>query len=301
MSRYWPLLVLLAATWGASYLFIKVAVEDIPPATMMAVRLLGAAALLFAYLAVSTGARRAVAEVRAAWRPSLVLGVINGALPFWLIAWGEQHVDSGIAAIVQTTVPIFALLLGARFLPHEAVGPWRIAGVGLGIVGVAVLAGGNPEGGWLAVAGVGAVLLSSLSYASAGVYGQLSVSSVPGPVLAAGSMLLGGLVLAPPALVQLPGEMPGWEALASLAALTVAGTALAQLVLYRMLRLYGSRKLSVVTYLMPAFAVAYGAILLDEPVTGAVVLGLALILAGVALGSGMVARRRRAAAPAASG
>jgi drug/metabolite transporter (DMT)-like permease len=142
------------------------------------------------------------------------------------------------------------------------------------------------------------VLLAAIwgaSYASAGVYAQLRVQTVAGPVLATGSMLAGGPVLLPLSLFQLPETAPSAEAVASLLALTVLGTALAQLVLFRMLRLYGSRRVSLVTYLMPGFAVFYGAALLDEPVTLAALAGLALILAGVALASGAQLLRHRTA------
>ena len=288
------MLLLLAALWGASYLFIKVAVEDIEPAPMMAIRLLGAAVPLLAYVLWRLGRQTAVGHLRRAWRATLVLGVINAALPFWLIAWGEKHIDSSVAAIAQATVPIFVLLLGLRFLPHEHVTAARLTGVGIGFVGVGALAGLNPIGGWWAAAGTLAVVLSSLSYAGGGVYGQLRVGAVPGPVLAAGSMLFGGVLLLPFALLQLPDHLPGWKAAASLAALTLLGTALAQLILYRVLALHGSAKLSLVTYLMPGFAVVYGAVLLDEPITAGVLLGLVLILAGVAVASGK-ARLSRAA------
>jgi len=280
------MLFLLAAIWGASYLFIKVAVEDIEPGPMMAARSLGAALILAAYLAVTMGGRRAVAEVSRNWRPALVLGALNAALPFWLVAWGEKHVDSSVAGIAQSTVPIFTFLLATRFLPHEHVGAARIAGVVLGFFGVAVLAGLHPSGGWWGIAGTLAVVLSSLSYASAGIYGQLRVQSVAGPVLATGSMLAGGLILLPLAIAQFPSHTPDLEAVASLLALTILGTAFAQLILFRILRLYGSRKLSLVTYLMPGFAVVYGAVLLDEAVSAAALGGLALILGGVALASG---------------
>jgi drug/metabolite transporter (DMT)-like permease len=293
MTRYWPMLILLAAIWGASYLFIKVAVDDLEPAPMMAIRALLAGLLLAAYLAVTLGARRAVAEVATSWRPALFLGTFNAAVPFWLVAWGEKYVDSSVAGIAQSTVPIFTFLLALRFLPHEHVGPARVAGVALGFLGVAILAGFDPRGGWLAVAGTLAVVLSSLSYASSGVYGQLRVRTVAGPVLATGSMLVGGLILLPFALFQLPSQMPDTEAIASILALTVLGTAFAQLILFRMLRLFGSRRLSLVTYLMPGFAVVYGALLLDEPVSAAALGGLALILGGVALASGQNLLRAR--------
>jgi drug/metabolite transporter (DMT)-like permease len=288
------MLFLLAAIWGASYLFIKVAVEDVEPGPMMSFRSLGAAAILAGYIAITMGRRRAVAEVTRNWRPALVLGALNAAIPFWLVAWGEKHVESSVAGIAQSTVPIFTFLLATRFLPHEHVGTARIAGVVLGFFGVAVLAGLHPSGGWWGVAGTLAVVLASLCYASAGIYGQLRVQSVAGPVLATGSMLAGGLILLPLAIVQFPGHRPDLEAIASILALTILGTAFAQLVLFRILRLYGSRKLSLVTYLIPGFAVVYGAVFLDEAISGAALGGLALILGGVALASGARLLRPRA-------
>ena len=298
MNRYWPMLILLAGVWGASYLFIKVAVDEIEPAPMMAFRTLVAAAVLLAYVAWRFGRERAGRELREAWRHCLVLGVVNAALPFWLIAWGEQHIDSGLAAVVQASVPIFNALLILRFLPHERLTRTRALGLAIGIAGVAVVTGIHPEGGSLAILGAFAVVLSSLSYASAGVYGPRAVRGTPGPVLAAGSMLAAGLILTPLALFQLPESMPSLEAMASLLALTLLGTALAQLILFRMLALHGSSRLSLVTYLMPGFALVYGALILDEEITAATAVGLLLILGGVALASGAVRVPRREAATA---
>lgn len=295
MNRYWPLLLTLAGIWGASYLFIKVAVDEVEPAPMMAFRSLLAAAVLLGYLVWRTGWRRARTDLRTAWRHCLVLGVLNAALPFWLIAWGEQHIDSGLAAVVQASVPIFNALILLRVIPQERLSRTRAAGLAVGLVGVAVVTGIHPGGGWWAVAGALAVVASSLAYASAGVYGQLAVSGTAGPVLAAGSMLYGGLILLPFALFQLPGDVPSWEATSSLLALSLAGTALAQLILFRILALHGSARLSLVTYLMPGFALAYGALILDERITLSTILGLALILGGIALASGAVRLPRRTA------
>ena len=280
------MLLLLAAMWGASYLFIKVAVEDIPPAAMTELRVLLAGVLLAAYLAFRMGVARALRELRAAWLPCLVLGVINAALPMGLVAWGETHIDSSVAGIAQSTVPIFTFLLAARFLPHEPVGALRIAGVALGFLGVALLAGFHTESGWWAAAGTLAVVVSSLSYASGGIYGQLRVHETPGPVLAAGNMLAAAIVLLPLAIADPPTQAPGASAVAGLVGLILIPTFAGQLMLFRILRLYGSRKLSIVTYLMPAFAVVYGAVLLDESITVAMLGGCALILLGVALASG---------------
>ena len=298
MNRYGPMLLVLAAVWGASYLFIKVAVEDIAPAPMMSARTLLAAAVLLSYVVWRFGRERAVAELRGAWRHCVVLGILNAALPFWLIAWGEQHIDSGLAAVVQASVPIFNAILVLRFLPHERLTLPRAAGLAIGIVGVAVVTGIHPEGGTVAIVGALAVVLSSLSYASAGVYGQRAVSGTAGPVLAAGSMLAAGLILLPLAAFQLPASTPSLEAIGSVLALSLAGTALAQLILFRMLALHGSARLSLVTYLMPGFALLYGALILDEAITWATLAGLALILGGVTLASGAVRLRRRVVLPA---
>jgi drug/metabolite transporter (DMT)-like permease len=291
VTRSYPvLLIALAALWGASYLFIKVAVDDIEPAPMMAIRLLGAAILLTAYVGVRA--------TLAAWRPGLVLGVINAALPFWLVAWGEKHVDSSVAGIAQASVPVFVVLFSLALPQGERLGPSRLAGIAAGIAGVAVVTGIHPDGGWWAVAGTLAVVVSSVAYALASLYAKGSMRTYAGPALASSSMVMGALVLTPFALLSLPDHAPSLEAAGSLAALTLLGTVAAQLILYRMLRLHGPARMSLVTYLMPVFAVAYGALLLDERLSPAAIGGLALILVGVALGSGAVklpARESRAA------
>lgn len=295
MSRYPTLLLLLAAIWGASYLFIEVGVDQgFSPASLMFLRAAIAAVALLGYLVATSGLRPALADLRATWREGIVLGALNAAVPFWLVAWGQTQIDSGVAAIAQATVPICSLLIGLHFLPHERIGPLRWAGVGLGLLGVAVLAGGAPDHDLAAVAGTLAVVLASVCYAAAGIYGQLRISGRPGPVLATASMIGGAALLLVPALAA-PPSGPSTAAIGSLLALALVGTALAQLLLFRIIRLFGARRLSLVTYLMPGFALVYGALLLDERVTAAPLAGLALILAGVALGSGALGRSRRVA------
>ena len=293
MTRgYVPLLLTLSALWGASYLFIKVAVRDVEPAAMMCARALFAGLILLVVVAATRGAAQAGSELRASWRPTLVLGVFNAAVPFWLIAWGERYVDSSVAGIAQSTVPLFSFVLGLRFLPHERVAPIRWVGVALGLVGVVVLAGVDPSGGWWVVAGTLAVVLSSASYASSQIYAQLRVHATPGPVLATGSMLWAGLILLPVAVVQHPDSVPGWHALVSIGALAILGTVIAQLVFFRMLPRYGARRVSLVAFLIPVFAITYGAIFLSEPVTWPMVVGFAFILVGVGFGSGMLSATR---------
>jgi drug/metabolite transporter (DMT)-like permease len=295
-SRYLPLLSFLAFVWGASYLFIKVAVDEIEPAPMMFARLAIAAVLLVLFLMWREGVRSALRQLRSAARAGLVLGFVNAAVPFTLIAWGEKHIDSGVAAIANATVPIFNALLVIKFLPSEKLSAGRLVGVLAGFVGVGVLAAGDPEGGWWAAAGTFAVVVASFSYAIGSIYGQRRVHGIPGPVLATASMIGGALVLLPVAAFQIPSDVPSLEASASVLTLAVAGTAIAQLVLFQMLRLHGSARAVLVTYLMPPIALFYGAVLLDEAITAAAVGGLALILGGVAIGSGAVRLPRRAPA-----
>ena len=190
-------------------------------------------------------------------------------------------------------MPIFSLLIGLRFLPHERIGAARVAGVCLGLGGVAFVAGGTPEGGAWAVAGTLAVVLASVSYAGAGIYSQLRIGGRSGLVLATGCMLAASAFLLPLALLNPPEKTPTAWAIVSLLLLALFGTALAQLVLFRVVRLYGARRLSLVTYLLPGFALVYGAVFLDERVGVAALAGLALILVGVALGSGTLRLRRR--------
>jgi drug/metabolite transporter (DMT)-like permease len=284
---YVPLLLALAAIWGASYMFIKVAVRDLQPTVMVTLRLLIAAALLIGFLAAREGAREAITQVGGAWREGVVFGIVNGALPFTLIGWGEKHIDSGIAAIANASVPIFVTLLAVKFRPSERSSGMKLVGIFLGLAGVGVLAGVHPQGGWWSVAGTLAVVVASFSYAAGGLYGQYAVGRVAGPVVAAASMLYGGLVVLPFALLQLPSHFPGWKAIGSVLALAVAGTAVAQLILFRILRLFGAARLSLVTYLLPATALVYGALLLGEPLRASALGGLGLILGGVALGSGV--------------
>jgi drug/metabolite transporter (DMT)-like permease len=297
VTRSYVLLIgALAAIWGASYLFIKVAVRDFPPAAMIELRLGVAGLLLALFLVARIGWRGALRELRAAGWAGFAIGIVNGAIPFTLIAWGEQHVDSGIAAVANSTVPIFNALLVPWLLPRERLSRRRFVGVLVGLVGVGVLTVGQPSVSWWFVAGTAAVVVASISYAFGGILAQHSLSSARGPTLAAASMLGGAVALLPLALFDLPDHTPGWKPVASLAALTLAGTVLAQLILFRAIRLYGSARTSLVTYLMPPLALVYGAVLLDEPVTAASIGGLALIMLGVGLGSGAVLFARRRAA-----
>jgi len=287
--RYVPLLLLLTALWGSSYL---------EPATLMCVRLALAAAVLVPLVLASRGVRRTLEDVRRAWRSLVVLGAINAAVPFTLIAWGQKHIDSGIAAIANASVPIFVALLAIRYRPSERATGSRLVGIVAGLVGVAILAGVQPEGGWWAVAGTLAVVVASFLYGVSALYAQTHVERTDSLVLVTGSTVSGMLLLAPLAIVQAPNSMPGWDAWASVAVLGVGGMALGQLVYYWMIEAHGSTRAALVTYLLPVMALFLGVVVLDEKLTVSAIAGLVLILTGVALGSGVLGAPRRRSEPA---
>ena len=295
--RYVPLLLLLTGLWGSSFLFIEVALDDVEPTVLIALRLLTAALVLVPFLALTQG-RPAVRRLRSGWRPLLVLGAVNAAVPFTLIAWGQKYIDSGIAAIANASVPIFVALLAIRFRPSEKVTGARAVGIVAGLVGVAVLAGANPEGGWWAAAGTLAVVAASFLYAVGALYAQTHVENLEPMLLVTGSTIAGALLLLPIAIVQAPGSMPGWETWLAIVVLGIGGMAIGQYVYYVLVETHGSTRAALVTYLLPGMALALGIVFLDEPLTIAAVVGLALVLLGVALGSGMLrpSRRRQPAA-----
>jgi drug/metabolite transporter (DMT)-like permease len=299
MSRaYAPYIAALAALWGASYLFIKVADRAFEPATMILFRLVISATLVFAVLATQRGLGPAIDGMRRLGWQGFGLGVVNGAIPFTLIAWGEKHIDSGVAAIANATVPIFVVLLAVRFQPSERVAGVRLGGFLLGLVGVGVLAGIHPRGGWWGAAGTLAVVVASLAYAIGSLWAQRLVVRTSALPLATASMIGGAIVLLPFGLAQLPSQVPGWKETGSVLALAVLGTALAQIILYRVLRSDGAARVSLVTYLLPVTALFYGVTLLGEPLTVEELVGMALILGGVAFGSGAVRMPRREPAAA---
>jgi drug/metabolite transporter (DMT)-like permease len=285
---YVPLVASLSLLWGSSYLFIKIAGRELQPSTMMLIRVVVAGAALMGFLA----ARGQLGELRRAPFGAYALGLFNSAIPFTLIAWGERHIDSGLAAVANASVPIFAALLAVKWRPSERPRGIRAVGVGLGIVGVVVLTGVAPGGGWWGVAGVLAVSLASLSYGVSALYGQHLVGHVSGPVLSTTALAGALVVLLPFGIAQAPSHGPGWKAIGSVVVLALLGTAVAQLLWFRMLRSYGAARSTLVSYLIPATALVYGVVFLSEHVSVPELVGFVLILGGVALGSGAVRSRR---------
>ena len=288
MTRsYVPLLLVLSAIWGSSFMLIKIGVRDFAPAFLVELRLLLAAAVLVA----AVGVRRGLAPVRGAVAPGAVVGVVGMALPFLLITWGETHVDSGVAAVALSSVPIFVALLALRFAPGERSGGLKGVGLAIGLAGVAVVVGVHPGGGWWAVVGAAAVVLAAVCYAASSLYIQRSLA-VGSLELATASVLCGALAMLPFALARLPGSV-GWKPLVAVVVLGVVATGFAQLIVNRLIEEHGAARTMLVNYVLPGFALLFGAAILGEPLTAAKLGGLALILAGVSLASGMVGFGRR--------
>jgi drug/metabolite transporter (DMT)-like permease len=284
VRAYLTLLFSLAAIWGASFMFIEIALDDLEPTTLMAGRLLVASLVLVALMA----ARGILGRLRrAGWR-AFALGVINSAVPFTLIAWGQQHIDSGVAAIANATVPIWVALRAIWLAQSERASGLRIVGIVLGLVGVAVLAGAQPEVDIWAVVGTLAVVAAAISYAIASIFLQRATERLDTITLSTATMLGATVALLPFGLAQAPHDLPGWQAAAAVVALGVAGTGIGILLFMKIISDYGSFRAGLVTYLLPVTALLYGAFLLDEEITAWMVVGLALILAGVALGSGLL-------------
>jgi drug/metabolite transporter (DMT)-like permease len=280
-------------------MFIKIAVDELAPTTTMFLRLAFSAGPLVALVVYKLGTGEAWSQLRAITKAAAILGVVNTAVPFTLIAWGETRIDSGVAAIGNASMPIFVAILAFFFRKSETATGVRLFGVILGLAGVAILTGVHPKGGWAGAVGTLAVIGASFSYAVGTLYTQGILDEVRNDVLAAASITWGAIFLTPFGVVQWPGQFPSWGVIASVLALALGGTVAGQLIYFRMIYSYGAARASLVVYLLPVTALFYGALLLGETITVSAIVGLVLILTGTALGSGVVRIPRRAAVPAA--
>jgi drug/metabolite transporter (DMT)-like permease len=286
-------LLALAALWGASFLFIRVAVLEVPPLGVVEVRLaLGAGAI--AVYALLVGQRRALAALR---RPSAALvGLVSAALPYLCFAWGETRVASGIAAICNAAAPLFSALL-ALCLPHrsesERLTPVRVAGLAVGLGGVVSLVLIEGLGGHVDLLGLTVLLCAPVLYAIGAFLARRVFAGESALVPAISANGLAALIVLPFALVAgRPEHSVSTHAMLSLIALGVGGTGIAYVLYYRLLASLGATGALTVTYLLPAFALVYGAVFLGEPVRPAALLALVLILAGTALTNQVGAGRR---------
>ena len=291
--RYLAMLIALALLWGASFLFIKVAVRELTPATLITGRLGLAALTLAALVPFVVGSGETLRQLRAHAGWLLVVALVNTAIPFWLLSWGETRIDSGLASIIQASVPIFNALIAFVAFREVRVTGVPLLGVAIGFVGVALLVGAQPEG---KVLGALAVVGMAFCYGVGGLLPGRYLKTATPMVVAFASTVIATLVWLPVGVAEAPSETPGWKTIASVVALGIPGTALAYLLFFGLITGPGAAYASLVTYLIPPIALAYGAIFLDERFGAYALGGLALILAGVALGTGAV-RPRRARQP----
>src|SRR5690242_11034448 len=216
------MLLALAAIWGASFLFIKVAVRELDPATLIVGRL-GLAALTLALIApAAVGTRETLRQARANWVWLVAVALVNTAIPFWLLSWGETRIDSGLASILQASVPIFnALIAFAAFREVRVTGA-RLLGVGVGFVGVALLVGAQPGG---KVLGALAVVGMAFCYGVGGLLTGRYLNAARPIVVSFASTVIATLVWLPVGVAEAPSQMPGWKTIGSVIALGVPGTA----------------------------------------------------------------------------
>ena len=291
--RNLAMLIGLALIWGASFLFIKVAVRELTPATLIFGRLGLAAITLGLLVPFVVGSGETVRQLRANWVWLVVVALVNTAIPFWLLSWGETRIDSGLASIIQASVPIFNALIAFVAFREVRVTGMRLVGVGVGFLGVALLVGAQPEG---KVLGALAVVGMAFCYGLGGLLTGRYLGPAQPVVVSFASTAIATLVWLPVGIAQAPAAMPGWKTIGSVLALGIPGTALAYLLFFGLVAGAGAAYASLVTYLIPPIALAYGAIFLGERFGASAFGGLALILAGVALGTGAV-RVKRARQP----
>lgn len=278
------LLVALASIWGGSFLFIKIAIVVIPPLSIVAGRvILGGLAL--AVVVLLRGDR--LPRDRRVWLDCLVVALVGNLGPFFLIAWGEQSIESGLAAILMGAMPLSALLLAHLLTDDEKLNRGKLLGVGFGLAGIVVLIGPAALGGLGRDLGAQlAIVAAGCGYALGGIYSRRSgLTKLPAPVVASAILLLCSLLILPPALiVDRPWALqPGAGPLLALAGLGVLSTGLAYLLLFHLLARRGVTYVALNNYMVPVFGLIWGALLLAEPITLRALAGLALILVGVGL------------------
>jgi len=275
-------LMLLAALWGPSFIFIKVAVEEIPPITLAAGRVALAALLLYLVLRIQG---RNLPGFGTVWKHFAIMGFISNALPFVLFSWGEQYIDSAMAAILNGTTPIFTILLAHFFIADDRITPPKMVGVLLGFGGLILLILPSLFDGVEATTwGLLAITVAAVFYAMAIVYSRKNLRGLPPMVAPTAQLTMAAVYLIPLSLlVDMPQTLPlpGWQAIASLLALAVFGTGIAFVIYYRLLEGSSATYLSMVTYLIPVVGIILGVLVLDEQLSWNAYAGCGLILVGV--------------------
>ncbi len=296
-ANEWSQLVFLGVLWGGSYFYVGVAIKVLSPIDIVAFRV-GLGALLL-YLAVRlTGAR--MPRDRATWIAFFVMGIANNVIPFNLIGWAQSHVASGLAAVLNATTPLFAVVLAHCLTKDERMSPSRVVGVTVGFGGVMIMIGPDAVGGATTdlLADL-ALLLASVFYAFSAIYGRRFGRSGISPIVAAtGQFTASAAVMLPASLIidqpwALP--VPGAEVWGALFGLGAVSSALAYIIFYRLLATAGAVNLILVTFLVPVTAILLGAIFLGERLAANHFLGMACIGLGLAAIDGRPFRGMRTA------
>ena len=282
-GRAWVAFAGVAFLWGIPYLFIKLAVDDgVSPAFLSWSRIVLAAALLLA-LAWRAGK---LGGLRGRWRWIALFALIEIALPFPLIATGEQHITSSLTAILIAAVPLFVALLALRFDHDERVGGMRLVGLLVGLAGVVALVGIDVAGRSEELLGALAVLVAALGYAAGPMILKSRLAAVDTRATMGASLAVAAALLTPAALVTWPSETPSGDALMSIVVLGLFCTAAAFVLWGFLVANAGPARASLITYVAPLVAVALGVVVLDESVGIGAAVGLVLILAGSWLATG---------------
>jgi drug/metabolite transporter (DMT)-like permease len=297
----WLMLICLSVLWGGTFFFTEVALIELPPFTIVCVRV-AIAALVLNLLVLARGERLPLDLPR--WRAFLVMGALNNFLPFSLIAWGQTEITGGLAAILIATTPLFGVLLAHFLTRDEPLSTARLGGVVIGFLGIAAMLGPTPLAGLGGAAWAEAAILgAALSYAVAGIFGR-RFRGLPPMVIATGQVTCStGLLLPVMLLVDQPWTLPlpGIATWLSLIAIGLFSTALAYILYFQILARAGATNLLLVTFLIPISAALLGVMVLDETLTVRQLLGMALIGLGLAAIDGRTLawfRPRRRAAPA---
>lgn len=276
-------LLLLGALWGGSFFFIRVAVPALEPALLMEVRVFIAAVTLSAY----TFAVGRLGGILPRWKEFLLLGGLNAALPFTLIAAAEINLTASFAAILNATIPLFAAIVAVVWI-GEALTLKRVVGLVMGIFGVALIVGWTPIPlNTMVLLSVCASLAAAFSYSLGGIYVKRTFPDTPPLTLAIGQQAGAATVLLPLAAASLPQEPPPLAAVLCVLALALLSTALAYLLYFRLIASVGPTRTLTVTFLVPVFGVLFGVLLLAEPVTLSMLLGLGIVLLSVGLVTGI--------------
>lgn len=286
----WATLIALSVLWGGSFFFVGVAVREMAPLSIAASRVLIAATVLLLTLRLSGIALPRSAGI---WGAFAVMGLLNNAIPFSLIFWGQSQIPSGLAAILNATTPISTALVAHVFTTDEKLTRNRIVGVLLGLAGVVVMLGPDLLAGLGSsnLLAQGACLLGTLSYACAGVFGRrFRRFGIPPMAIATGQLLASSAILLPLALLvdrtwQLP--LPSWPALGAVLALAVFSTALAYVLFFRVMAVAGSN-VNLVTLLVPVSAILLGVLVLGEELALRHFAGMTVIALGLAAIDGRV-------------